>query len=213
MIIQHPWLLALLIPTVMLLWRLYPIKDRIFYMRLFIVSLMFLGLSNPSSLFNVMGEDYVVIVDQSDSMSSEHLAFAEETIQELESQLETGDRLSIISVGSEIRLDKSFSQNGRQEISRMKDGTASKLSSALDAALKQIPVNRRGNIVLMSDGANTEDEWKAELRNAIVENVDYTIASTQDTQQDIQIAQINAPHEISQGEGVNSSTNRISIYW
>lgn len=203
MIIQHPWLLALLFPTVMVLWRLYPVKDRVFYIRLITVILMFLGMSNPSSLFKVFGEDYVVIVDQSDSMSAEHLAFAEETIQDLESQLESGDRLSIISVGAEIRLDKSFDQTGRQKISNLNNGNASKLSSALDTALKQIPVNRRGNILLMSDGGNTEDEWQAELRGAIVRNIPiHTIASIQDTQQDIQITQINAPHEISQGEGV-----------
>ena len=203
MIIQHPWLLVLLFPTLMLMWRLHPVKDRVFYIRLTVVTLMFLGLSNPNSVFNVSGEDYVVIVDQSDSMHSDHLAFAEETIQDLESELESGDRLAIISVGGNVQVDKSFEQNGRQQIAHLSNGRASKLSSALDTALKQIPVSRRGNILLLSDGGNTEEEWTAELRSAIVRNIPiHTIASIKETEQDIQITQINAPHEISQGEGV-----------
>lgn len=202
MTFQHPWLLSLCIPAFIWLWHSHPDRSAVFYLRVVSLFLMLLGLSNPTTLFQVNGQDFIVVVDQSDSMPLTQLAFAEETIQDLESRLNDGDRLGIISVGAEVRIDKQLVQNGRQ-LYPIQKTDASKLSTALDTALKQIPPERKGQIILLSDGGNTERPWLAEVRTAIVRQIPiHTIAATQQSSQDIHIVSMDAPSEVSKGEGV-----------
>lgn len=161
--IEHPLMLLFLIPVIIslvLFWRKKKTKRKkeyvVFTLRGIIYFLLILGLCIPSILSPVKGTHTVFLVDQSDSvkrMEGEIL----DSINDAIKQKKEEDSYSIVTFSEKPKLERSFSNQEEtvQQLSVNDNPQFTNIEEALKFAANYIPDDRKGRIVLMSDGVET----------------------------------------------------------
>jgi Mg-chelatase subunit ChlD len=123
------------------------------YVRVLILALLVLLAAVPVAPLGGKGVDVVVVADLSRSMPPDSRARALEIITLLEQRRATGDRVGIVTYGREARIERlpeEFGQAGVfvQDI----DHDGSDLGGAIGLAASLIPRERRGRLIVLSDG-------------------------------------------------------------
>ncbi|MBX3439741.1 MAG: VWA domain-containing protein, partial [Planctomycetaceae bacterium] len=147
---SHFWLVA---PVGLFLWPWLRTAGATGAIRLLLLCLLLLALTGPEWNRGGDGIDVVIVADRSRSMPEESHRSLLELIQNVEANRGPGDRVSVVTFGSEPRVERELSQNAgfsnfEQEV--LADG--SDLNGALLAALNRITPDRPARILVLSDG-------------------------------------------------------------
>jgi Mg-chelatase subunit ChlD len=123
------------------------------YVRVLILAVLVLLAAVPLAPLGGKGVDVVVVADLSLSMPADSRARALEMIALLEQRRAAGDRVGIVTYGRDARLERLPEEFGAaggfvQEVDR--DG--SDLGGAIGLAASLIPRERRGRLIVFSDG-------------------------------------------------------------
>ena len=123
------------------------------YVRVLILALLVLLATVPAAPLGGKGVDVVVVADLSRSMPLDSRARALEIITLLEQRRAAGDRVGIVTYGREARIERlpeEFGQAGVfvQDV----DHDGSDLGGAIGLAASLIPRERRGRLIVFSDG-------------------------------------------------------------
>jgi Mg-chelatase subunit ChlD len=123
------------------------------YVRVLILVLLALIAAVPLAPLGGKGLDVVVVADLSRSMPADSRARSLEIVNLIEQRRAAGDRVGIVTYGREARIERlpeEFGEAGTfvQEIDR--DG--SDLGGAIGLAASLIPRERRGRLIVFSDG-------------------------------------------------------------
>jgi Mg-chelatase subunit ChlD len=121
--------------------------------RVIILALLALLAAVPLAPLGGKGVDVVIVADLSRSMPADSRGRALEIIALLEQRRAAGDRVGIVTFGREARIERlpeEFGEAGAfvQEVDR--DG--SDLGGAIGLAASLIPRERRGRLIVLSDG-------------------------------------------------------------
>ncbi|TYS63580.1 VWA domain-containing protein [Sutcliffiella horikoshii] len=161
--IEHPLMLLFLIPvliSLVLFWHKKKVKRKkeyvIISLRSIIYLFLILGLCMPSLLSPVKGTHTVFLVDQSDSvkrMEGEILSSINEAIKHKKGE----DSYSIVTFSEKPKLERSFTdqQETIHQLSVNDGSQFTNIEEGLEFAANYIPENRKGRIVLLSDGIET----------------------------------------------------------
>jgi Mg-chelatase subunit ChlD/uncharacterized membrane protein len=123
------------------------------YVRVLMLVLVTLIAAVPLAPLGGKGIDVVVVADLSNSMPADSRARALEIVNLIERRRAAGDRVGIVTYGREARIERlpeEFGEAGAfvQEVDR--DG--SDLGGAISLAASLIPNERRGRVIVLSDG-------------------------------------------------------------
>jgi hypothetical protein len=123
------------------------------YVRVLILTLLALLAAVPLAPLGGKGVDVVVVADRSRSMPADSRGRALEIIALLEQRRAAGDRVGIVTYGREARIERLPEEFGEasafvQEV----DQDGSDLGGAIGLAASLIPRERRGRLIVLSDG-------------------------------------------------------------
>ena len=212
MILQHPWLILLLVPIAFILYRhRHVLSTTVLYLRWIAIFFLVGALTDPSCVLQYKGIDIIVLVDRSNSMPVETETRAKELIQILEKEMQAGDRMSVVSFAQNVHIDEPLEAKSFQGFAPIEQRDASNITLALTQALELIPNNRPGRIVLISDGKNTDAEYDLVRNKAQARNIPIFLRLIEkNTLQDIAITDIQHNASISKGESVSVQTHIYS---
>ncbi len=148
-----PELLLLIVPLLLLYrWRGRAPGPGGF-VRVVMLAVLVLMAAVPLAPIGGIGADVIVVADLSRSMPADSRTRALETIAFVEQQRAAGDRVGIVTYGREPRIERLPEAFGAasgfvQEVDR--DG--SDLGGAIGLAASLIPRERRGRLIVLSDG-------------------------------------------------------------
>ncbi|MFA5190995.1 MAG: vWA domain-containing protein [Verrucomicrobiia bacterium] len=150
---QYPELLLLLVPLLFLYGWKARTRGIGGAVRVVILVLLALIAAIPLLPLGGRGADVVVVADLSRSMPSESRARMLEIIKLIETRRGEGDRVGIVTVGREPRIERlAESQREAGSFTQDVDADGSDLGGAVGLALSLIPRDRPGRIVVCSDG-------------------------------------------------------------
>lgn len=148
------------------------------------------------------GADVIVVADLSRSMPADSRARALEIVNVIEQQRAAGDRVGIVTYGREARIERlpeEFGEAGTflQEV----DGDGSDLGGAIGLAATLIPKDRRGRVVVLSDGEANGAPVAAMAHEAAARGlpIDFRLFGRGDTA-DIAIESLDLPPTVDERE-------------
>jgi len=200
--LEPVWLL-LAVPAGWAVWRWPPTGRLGRGLRWALVGLLALAMARPAIRWPAKDALVVVAVDRSASMPSGSLAEASELIARLESTAEDGDRLGVVSFAERAAVETPPGPPGAFSGFDAEVGSErSELGAALDLALGSLPAETAGRILVVSDGRASGGELEAAVARAALADValDYRLLE-RSTAGDLAIGQVEAPAEVSPGEG------------
>ncbi len=209
--VEHPLMLLFLIPVIfslVLFWRKKKTKRKkeyvIFSLRSTIYLLLILGLCMPSLLSSVKGTHTVFLVDQSDSvkrMEGEILSSINEAIKHKKEE----DSYSIVTFSEKPKLERSFSdqQETVQQLSVNDNSQFTNIEEGLKFAANYIPDDRKGRIVLMSDGVETNGDSIKQSTFFSGRNIEMDAMAFQPPYvEDVSLQSFHTPQSSFEGEAV-----------
>lgn len=160
-----PQALLALVPAALILARAGRSGGLARWLRWALAVLLALAAARPELQRGSAGSDVVVVVDRSRSMPHGSESRAEELIRLAAAERRSGDRLGVVSFGREPRLERALSADGAfGGLSGAVDGEASNLEAALERVGELIPSDRRGRVLVLSDGNATGPDPKGAAR-------------------------------------------------
>jgi Mg-chelatase subunit ChlD len=198
----HLELLLLGAPAAFVWWRTRS-RDRVTnWVRAIIGLLLLLALSAPYLQTSSTGRDLVVVVDRSRSMPLDSEASVEEVIRLVEEERSDGDRVAVVSFGSESSIERVSSADQRfQKFERKVDANGTDIASALETALNMIPEQRQGSILLLSDGENNGQDPIPMARRAFGRDVRIDVRSySRPDVADLSVERVDLPGQVAVGE-------------
>ncbi|CAG9621986.1 VWA domain-containing protein [Sutcliffiella rhizosphaerae] len=209
--IEYPLMLLLVIPVIvslLLYWKSKKKKGKkeyiIFSLRSLVYLFLILALTVPSVLYPVKGLHTVFLVDQSDSvkrMETEILSAVNEAVKGKHKD----DHYSIVTFANKPKLEKSFT-NELDTISQLSindEPQFTNLEEGIKFASNYIPGNKKGRIVLLSDGLETNGNSLRQSQFAKDSNIELDIIPFQSpTVEDVSINSFYTPQMSFEGETV-----------
>ncbi|MBI3182379.1 MAG: VWA domain-containing protein [Myxococcales bacterium] len=198
-----PHALLLLLPLLWAVWRTGRLPGPPMWLRLCLVLLVVLALSQPELSLRSAGSDVVVVVDRSKSMPPGSEARAEELIRLLESQRRPGDRIGVVAFGREAKVEAALSERSSfGGFMRALDAEASDVASALDSAGELLLPERSGRVVLISDGRATGVDARAAARRLAARGVavDHRWLGREGSGLDAAVVSLDVPAAVSSKE-------------
>jgi Mg-chelatase subunit ChlD/uncharacterized membrane protein len=207
----QPWVLLLILPTLLLFYvvgrerlRRFPptLARLIMVLRLTIVGLVLLALAQPavgrpSDLATV-----VFLVDGSDSIPPESRAAVERFV--LEAQRLAGDRqkVAIVTFGRDAVVEKSLDGPPVGQLRWLVRGDATNVAEALHLARTLFPRVGARRIVLLSDGQETLGRAEEEARQAASAGIQISAVPLDlpTTMPEVLIEALEAPPQIREGD-------------
>ena len=123
------------------------------WLRLGILAALLVALTGPMVNLGGRGIDVIVVADRSRSMPAESTANVRELIQNLENNRRTGDRVGIVTFGSQGQLERPLSENAQlSEYTKDVLPDGSDLDDAIAKALTYVNPDRPARILVFSDG-------------------------------------------------------------
>ncbi|MCA9075121.1 MAG: VWA domain-containing protein [Planctomycetaceae bacterium] len=147
---SHVWLV---VPVVMFLWPWLRTARVTGAIRLLLICLLLFALTGPRWNRGGDGIDVVVIADRSLSMPGDSHGSVLELINNLESNRGPGDRVGVVTFGSDAQIEHELSQDALLEsFTREVLPDGSDLDDAILTSLNLIDPNRPARILVLSDG-------------------------------------------------------------
>jgi Mg-chelatase subunit ChlD len=136
------------------------------WLRLVIVVLLLFALSGLQWNLGGRGIDILVVADRSHSMPAKAHDNIRELIQNLERNRGTGDRIGLVTFGTEPQLEHVLQRSSQMgEFTKEVNSHGSDLNAAVLTALNLVEKERPARILVLSDGeANGEDPRSAARR-------------------------------------------------
>ncbi|KMJ59652.1 hypothetical protein AB685_01910 [Bacillus sp. LL01] len=217
--IEHPLMLFFLIPVIFslaLFWRKKRPKRKkeyiILSLRSIIYLLLILGLCMPSLLYPVNGTHTVFLVDQSDSvkrMEGEILSSINEAIRHKKQE----DSYSVVTFANSPTLERSFTNQLEtvRQLSVNDNHQFTNIEEGLKFAANYIPENRKGRIVLMSDGVETTGNSVRQSTFLAGRNIEIDALAFQPPNvEDVSIQSFYTPQSSFEGEAVPFQVGLVS---
>lgn len=203
MSLAAPQALLLLVPLALFLATAGRLTGAAMGLRVALAVVVTLALARPELRLASAGSDVVVVVDRSRSMPPGSEATAEELVRLLEPQRRPGDRLGVVSFGREPRVELALSADERfGGFQAAIDGEGSNLAAALDAANELIPAERRGRVLVVSDGRATGLDARAAARRLVARGipVDFRLVAREDAALDVAVTSLTVPPAVAAEE-------------
>ena len=121
--------------------------------RTLVLLALVVGLMQPVAVSNLSNKHYVVVLDQSQSLSEEKKDQAVELAQQAIEQFSKEGSVSVVQLGGEAQIIAS-----RNPIQISANGK-SPLGDALELAAQSIPFGVSGSVTIVSDGLSTDRHW------------------------------------------------------
>lgn len=125
-------------------------------MRMLGIAAVVVGLARPVTRSDATRVSTIFVVDVSDSMSDKALSAAAARVEAARRQQQDHDVQLVTFAKTARRVELKAGQ--KAEIARHEDGSATHMESALSLALALFPPNHLKQIVLVSDGVETEGD-------------------------------------------------------
>lgn len=207
---QYPELLLFAIPAWFVYRKFGTAEGWTGWLRAGMLALVILSLAGPKFNIGGRGVDVMLVVDRSRSMPGESDERIKELIRNLENNSQAGNRVGIITFGSEALEERRLSNtesfdNYKREI--MPDG--SDLNKALEKALSYVKGRRRpARILVLSDGEYNGPSPTSAARQARDAGVpiDYRIFE-RTREGDIAVDSLMMPQTVSPREPFQFSAN------
>lgn len=158
---------VLAIPVLLFLWPWIRRDGMTGVLRLCIVSLLLFALTGPVWNLGGTGVDVIVVADRSRSMPADSPARVRELIDNIESNRRRGDRVAVVTFGSDAHVEHDLSDKTSTEKQYLHgvEPDGSDLNRALLTALDLVDRNRPARVLVLSDGeANGADPTFAARR-------------------------------------------------
>lgn len=198
-----PEYLLLLVPALLALWFLGRRPGPSQWLRWAIVLFIGIALARPELTREDAGADLIVVVDRSRSMPEGSDGRAEELIRLLEQERGKGDRLAVVTFGRAPRVEAPLNpEGGFTGFQHTIDNEASDLGAALDAAASLVPEERRGHVLVISDGRATGEDVRAAAHRLAARGivVDYRHLGREQGPLDLAVTGIEVPPNVSKDE-------------
>lgn len=200
MTLLDPRWLLLAVPCVWLLRRWPPPSGWRRGLRYGFVVLLLLALCRPALWSSRQAGAVVVVVDRSASMPDDHGSLATEVIHRLEAGRRAQDRLAVLAFGERVAVETTFDGMPFADFQGVTGNQLSRLSAAIERGLALAPPG--GRLLLLSDGRHTDAPPQDLVGQAKQRRIaiDYRLLARPPVA-DLAIAQLDAPLEVSPGEG------------
>jgi Mg-chelatase subunit ChlD len=153
MSLLYPELLLLIVPLLFVYFWRGRASGLAGYVRVLMLVLLGLIAAVPLASLGGKGIDVVIVADLSRSMPADSRARALEIITLLEQRRATGDRVGIVTYGREARIERLPEEfGGASSFVQEVDRDGSDLGGAIGLAASLIPRERRGRLIVLSDG-------------------------------------------------------------
>jgi len=194
----HPELLLLVLPAALVWWRWRGGERGTRLVRALVLALLVLAAAGPYLRTGEKGRDLVLVFDRSRSMPAEAEAAALELAAGAEGARRAGDRVAVVAFGAEAAIESAPSERTRfQQFTRAVDRDGSNLGLALDTALALIPEDRRGSILLLSDGESNGREPLTLARTAFARDVRVDVVPvTRPAGADVAVERLELPEAV-----------------
>lgn len=199
-LLQPIWL-VLAIPLAAGWWLWRPASRGVRYLRLALLALILLALCGPALRIPRREGTIVVLADRSLSMPATSDASEKEAIELIQRAMSRDDRLAVIAFGATAAIERAPQTGAFAGFTTEIGRDASSLGEALEKALALIPPDAPGRILVLSDGRWTGQDPAAVAARAAARGIaiDYR-AMQRSTANDLAIAQIDAPVNVTPGE-------------
>jgi Mg-chelatase subunit ChlD len=172
------------------------------YVRIAILLLLVLIAAVPVAPLGGRGRDVVVVADVSRSMPADARSRVLEIVKLIEKQRAAGDRVGIVTYGREPRIERL--PDGLAEAAefvQQVDADGTDLGGAIGLAASLIPTERRGRLIVLSDGEANGTPVLAAAQEAAARGIpiDYRAFSRGDTA-DIAVESLDLPSTVDERE-------------
>ncbi|MEP7337138.1 MAG: VWA domain-containing protein [Acidobacteriota bacterium] len=183
-------------------WWLWKLSSRLLhYARLATLLLILLALCGLAVRLPSRAGTVVIVADRSLSMPSNSDAAEREAIELIQRAMSSDDRLAVISFGQTAAIERSPQTGAFAGFTNQISPDASNLNEAIEKALALIPQGSPGKILVISDGRWTGKEPASAAARAASRGIAIDFRSLQrSTANDLAIAQIDAPVNVTPGE-------------
>ncbi len=197
----HPELLLFFVPALVIWWRARA-RPVVRVLRLAAMSCVILALAGLWVELGKPGQDLIVVVDRSRSMTTDATRSATELIRLAEDARGPGDRVGVVGLGSEPVVEWLPAEHGHfDQPEREVDPDGSDLEASLEMALSLIPDGRPGRILIVSDGEENSGDVVSAARRAFSRGIAVDVRSTARPQiADLRVDEIQLPLEVAVGE-------------
>lgn len=201
----QPWtlLLLLLLPWVIYQARgvrvLSPFRRRLaIALRLLLVTLVVLALSEPQWLREGRGLAVYFLLDRSESVPVEQREFAETYIAEQLQKKEDDDRAGLILFGKDAVIETAakevISVHGLRSVV---DARGTDVAGSIRLAMAAFPSDFSKRIVVLTDGNQTEGDAEAEARRAASKGIEVSVVPLKYVhEQEILVREVSLPMRV-----------------
>lgn len=199
-LLQPIWLL-LLIPLIVSL-RVWKLPSRLLAgLRLAILLFILLAMCGLAVKLPSRTGTLVVVADRSQSMPTDGEARQQESIDLIQSAMESDFNLAVVSFGRVAAIEQAPQSGKFAGFVNQVHGDASDLNSAIEKAMALIPRGAPGRVLLLSDGRWTGKDPSGIAAQAAARGIalDYRSMQRASTN-DIAISHIDAPEMVTPGE-------------
>ncbi len=172
------------------------------HVRIAILILLALLAAVPVAPLGGQGRDVVVVADISRSMPADSRSRSLEIVKLIEQQRAAGDRVGIVTVGREPRIERLPDALGEAaEFVQQVDADGTDLGGAIGLAASLIPPERRGRLIVLSDGEANGTPAIAAAHEAAARGIpiDYRVFSRGDAA-DIAVESLDLPASVDERE-------------
>ncbi len=201
----QPWplLLLLLLPWVIYQARgvrvLSPFRRRLaIALRLLLVTLVVLALSEPQWLREGRGLAVFFLMDRSESVPAEQRDFAQTYIAEQLKKKEKDDRAGLILFGKDAVIETAakeiISVHGLRSVV---DARGTDVAGSIRLAMAAFPSDFSKRIVVLTDGNQTEGDAEAEARRAASKGIEVSVVPLKYVhEQEILVREVSLPMRV-----------------
>jgi Mg-chelatase subunit ChlD len=172
------------------------------HVRVAILLLLVLIAAVPVAPLGGHGRDVVVVADVSRSMPADSRGRVLEIVKLIEQQRAAGDRVGIVTYGREPRIERLPDALAEAaEFVQQVDADGTDLGGAIGLAVSLIPSERRGRLVVLSDGEANGTPVIAAAQEAAARGIpiDYRLFSRGETA-DIAVESLDLPTSVDERE-------------
>ena len=192
--LSEPHWLLLLIPLLWLAYIFKPESRKIFYLRILLIIVICMALSNP--VIKIAGQEGMVVVvgDRSASMPSDGDKRIAETVELLRANMPANSRIGLVTFADKAKIEFSPTKNDISALSMFSHSDASNLSDGIDLALSMIPEEMSGRLIIVSDGLWNGNDPSASAQIAMNRGVpiDYRYTG-RDKSNDLSVSYLKVP--------------------
>jgi Mg-chelatase subunit ChlD len=193
--------LLILLPAAFMLTRRRILPRGILAFRILALGLIILALAQPQLPLGRPNRTVMFVVDLSDSIPSDARAVAGEFVRSAARTRQLGDRVGLITFGSEAVVEEMPTLDPQLHFSSHPPGESTDIARAIRTALAAMPPDGERRIVLATDGNANRGDLSAALALARSEGVTIdVVAIGPHGEAEVLVDEVRAPPEVRVGE-------------